>query len=178
MERHLNVLNFAKPLTGMDIASGGGTSFHLQPKVAATDSHRRLSFSGGSKETGDASEDIGVPRRASRLSLASGKSSLASGRSDCISEELSVAKSECIPEPTTSTVNTLSRLRAVRSRFQHPRSQEMQATTEEPTTSTVSTFSRLRALRNRFQPARSQQIRFQPTPGGCTHPGRNSPSSF
>jgi hypothetical protein len=103
MESHLNLLNFAKPLTGMDIASGGGTSFHLQPKVAATGSHRRLSFSGMSKEIGDASESIGVPRRASRLSLASGKSSLAySGRFDCISEELYMSKSDSIPEELSS----------------------------------------------------------------------------
>jgi hypothetical protein len=43
MENHFNLLNFARPLTGMAIASGGGTSFHLQPKVAASDSHKRLS---------------------------------------------------------------------------------------------------------------------------------------
>jgi hypothetical protein len=92
MESHLNLLNFAKPLTGMDIASGGGTSFHLQPKVAATDSHKRLSFVGSGSfrtEIGDASESSGVPRRASRLSSLSGKSSLASGRFNCIAEELS-----------------------------------------------------------------------------------------
>jgi hypothetical protein len=94
MESQLNLLNFAKPLTGIDIASGGGTSFHLQPKVAATDSHKRLSFVGSGSfraDIGDASETSGVPRRASRLSLVSGKSSLASGRFDCISEELPVA---------------------------------------------------------------------------------------
>jgi hypothetical protein len=90
MERHFNLLNFAKPLTGMDIASGGGTSFHLQPKVAATDGHKRLSFSGMRTEIGNAGESSGLLRRTSILSLASGKSNLASGRSDCISEELSV----------------------------------------------------------------------------------------
>jgi hypothetical protein len=60
MESQLNLLNFAKPLTGMGSASGGGTSFHLQPKAAATDGHKRLSFSGTSKEIGDASESNGV----------------------------------------------------------------------------------------------------------------------
>jgi hypothetical protein len=82
----------------MDITSGGTTSFHFQPKVNATDSHKRLRFSGMRTEIGDASEMSGVPRGADRLSVASGKSSLASDRSDCISEELSVPKSECIPE--------------------------------------------------------------------------------
>jgi hypothetical protein len=87
MDSH-NLLNFARPLTGMDIASGGGTSFHLQPKVAATDGHSRLSFNGMRKEIGDASESSGVPRRASVLSVASGKSSLASKISEGTSEEL------------------------------------------------------------------------------------------
>jgi hypothetical protein len=94
MEGHLNLLNFAKPLTGMDIASGGGTSFHLQPKVAATDSHKRLSFVRSDSfrtDIGNASETSGMPRRSSRLSSVSGKSSLASGRFDCIVEELSEA---------------------------------------------------------------------------------------
>jgi hypothetical protein len=98
MESH-NLLNFARPLTGMDIAAGGTTSFHLQPKVAATDGHKRLSFSGMSKESEDASsESSGVPRRSSRLTVASGKSSLAPKRSDCKSEELSALKPETIPE--------------------------------------------------------------------------------
>jgi hypothetical protein len=93
-----NLINFSRPLTGMDITSGGTTSFHFQPKVAATDSHRRLYFSGMRTDIGDVSERSGVPKRAGGLSAASGKSSLASKRSDCISEELSVPKSECIPE--------------------------------------------------------------------------------
>jgi hypothetical protein len=35
-------------------------------------------------------------------------------------------------EPTTSKANTLSRLRALRNRFQQPRTQVTQATTEDP----------------------------------------------
>jgi hypothetical protein len=107
METHFDVLNLARPLTGMVIASGGGTSFHLQPKVAATGSHRRLSFSGIRTEFGDASESSGVHRRTTRRPSASGKFSLASGRSDCISEELSVAKSDYIKEEP-SKANTSS----------------------------------------------------------------------
>jgi hypothetical protein len=93
MESQLNFLNFAKPLTGMDIASRGGTSFHLQPKVAATDGHKRLSFVGSGSfrtEIGNASETSGVPKTASKHSSVSGKSSFPSGRFDCISEEQSV----------------------------------------------------------------------------------------
>jgi hypothetical protein len=107
MEMHFDVLNLARPLTGMVIASGGGTSFHLQPKVAATDGHRRLSFSAMRRELGDASERSGVHRRTSRCTSASGKISSASGRSDCISEELSVAKSDYISEEP-SKANTSS----------------------------------------------------------------------
>ena len=103
MEMHFDVLNLARPLTGMVIASGGGTSFHLQPKVAATDAHRRLSFSGVRTEYGDASESNGVYRKTSRRTSASGKFSLASGRSDCISEEMSVAKSDIILEEPSKT---------------------------------------------------------------------------
>ena len=97
MESHFNLLNFARPLTGMAIASGGGTSFHLQPKVAATDGHKRLNFSGVKTEFGDASESSGVQRRTSGLTLASGKTSLASGRSG-ISEDVSVSRSYCLSE--------------------------------------------------------------------------------
>jgi hypothetical protein len=71
MESHFSLLNFTG--TGTDFTSGGTTSFHLQPKVAATDSHRRLSFFGMRTEIGDASERSCVPRR-----VASCKSSLAS----------------------------------------------------------------------------------------------------
>jgi hypothetical protein len=97
MERHFNLLNFSRPLTGMAIASGGGTSFHLQPKVAATDSHRTLSFNGMRTEVGDASESSGLRRRTSGITLASGKTSLASGRSS-ISEDMSTSKYDCISE--------------------------------------------------------------------------------
>jgi hypothetical protein len=93
MEIHFNLLNPARPLTGMVIASGGGTSFHLQPKVAATDCHKSLSFRGMRTEFGHAGESRELPRRTSRLSSASGKISLVSGISGCVSE-LSVAKSE------------------------------------------------------------------------------------
>jgi hypothetical protein len=95
MEIQFDVLNLAKPLTGMVIASGGGTSFHLQPKVAATDGHRRLSFSGTRTEFGDTSESSGFHRRTS-------KRSLASGRSDCISEELSDHISDLPSKANTS----------------------------------------------------------------------------
>jgi hypothetical protein len=108
MEIQFDVLNLAKPLTGMVIASGGGTSFHLQPKVAATDGHRRLSFSGTRTAFGDTSESSGFHRRTSRRTSASGKFSLASGRSDCISEELSEAKSDCILSDLPSKANTSS----------------------------------------------------------------------
>jgi hypothetical protein len=97
MESHFNLLNFSKPLTGMAIASGGGTSFHLQPKVAATGNHRSLSFSGMTTEVGDTSESSGLRRRTSGITLASGKTSLASGRSG-ISEDLSSSKYDCISE--------------------------------------------------------------------------------
>jgi hypothetical protein len=113
MESHFNLLNFSRPLTGMAIASGG-TSFHLQPKVAATDSHRRLNFSGVRTEFGDASESSGVQRRTSGLTLASGKTSLASGRSG-ISEDMSFSRSDYISEElsmanTSSGVSTSSPL--------------------------------------------------------------------
>jgi hypothetical protein len=99
MEMHFNVLNLARPLTGMVIASGGGTSFHLQPKVAATDGHRSLNFSGTRTEFGHAGESGGHSRTmTSILSSASGKVSLVSGISGYISEELSVAKSDCKSE--------------------------------------------------------------------------------
>jgi hypothetical protein len=48
-------------------------------------------------------------------------------------------------EPITPTDNIFSR-----NRFQQPRTQETQATTEEPTIFTVRTFPRLRVLRNRL----------------------------
>jgi hypothetical protein len=109
MEIHFNLLNPARPLTGMVIASGGGTSFHLQPKVAATDCHRSLSFRGMRAEFGHAGESRELPRRTSRLSSASdkisstsGKISLASGISGCISE-LSVAKSEELSKANVSS---------------------------------------------------------------------------
>jgi hypothetical protein len=106
MESHFNLLNFSRPLTGMAIASGGGTSFHLQPKVAATDNHRRLNFSGVRTELGNASESSGVQRRTSGLALASGMISLASGKSGT-SEDVSVSRSECISEEL-SMANTSS----------------------------------------------------------------------
>jgi hypothetical protein len=82
MDSHFSLLNFAG--TGADIASGGTTSFHLQPKVAATDGHKRLCFSG-------MSESGGVPSWTNRRSVASGEFSSASKRSDFIPEEPSVA---------------------------------------------------------------------------------------
>jgi hypothetical protein len=92
MEIQFNLLNPARPLTETVIVSGGGTSFHLQPKIAATDCHRSLSFSGMRTEFEHAGESRELSRRTSRLSSASGKISLDSGISGCVSE-LSVAKS-------------------------------------------------------------------------------------
>jgi hypothetical protein len=43
----------------MDIASGEGISFHLRPNVAATDSHKRLSFNG----SGIMRTEIGMPAK-------------------------------------------------------------------------------------------------------------------
>jgi hypothetical protein len=113
MKMRFNVLNLARPLTGMVIASEGGTSFHLQPKVAATDGHRSLNFSGTRTEFGHAGESGGNTRKTSILSSASGKVSLVSGISGYISEELSVAKSDCKSEElskanASSGVSTLS----------------------------------------------------------------------
>jgi hypothetical protein len=103
MEIHFNLLNPARPLTGMVIASGaGGTSFPLQPKVAATDSHRSLSFSGMRTKFGHAGESRELTGRTSRLSSASGKISFDSGRSGCISE-LSVPKSEELSKANASS---------------------------------------------------------------------------
>jgi hypothetical protein len=59
MESHFNLLNFARASTGMDIASGEGISFHLRPNVAATDSHKRLSFNG----SGIMRTEIGMPAK-------------------------------------------------------------------------------------------------------------------
>jgi hypothetical protein len=98
MEIHFNLLNPARPLTGMVIASGGGTSFPLQPKVAATDSHRSLSFSGMGTKFGHAGGSRELSGRTSRLSSASGKISL----SGCISE-LSVPKSEELSKANASS---------------------------------------------------------------------------
>ena len=102
MEIHFNLLNPARPLTGMVIASGGGTSFPLQPKVAATDSHRSLSFSGMRTKFGHAGESRELSGGTSRLRLASGKISFDSGRSGCMSE-LSVAKSEELSKANASS---------------------------------------------------------------------------
>jgi hypothetical protein len=99
MESQIDLVNCADPFTGMANTSGGGTSFHLQPKVAATDGHRSLSFGGMRTESGGTSGSSALPRRTSTLSSASGRSSLTPGKSVCvdtsdrISEELSVAKS-------------------------------------------------------------------------------------
>jgi hypothetical protein len=98
MEIHFDVLNLAKPLTGRVIASGGGTSFHLQPKVAATDSHRSLSFNGTRTEFGDTSESSWVHRRSTGRTSTFDKVGWASGRSESMSEELSSTKSDYVLE--------------------------------------------------------------------------------
>jgi hypothetical protein len=100
MEKNFNLLNFARPLTGMNIERPDRTSAQLMPKAAATQSHKSLSFSPtiGSKLGGIDEASAGYNSRNSFASVLTTESSRLGQRrsrrsSDSPSEESSQANS-------------------------------------------------------------------------------------